>query len=307
MALLCNACPPAMADVFETWRADEPAWDYAYVRRQLVEHWAKNRPLVGDASPPALVADVPPVEAPPAVVERASEASAANEPAADENLDVQIRALARDLALASHEADRPSTAAAEATARDVDTTDAVMELAIDDDVDAAPASTSTSSTNGRREKRGPDATDESQDSASQQGHKRPKPASTPIVPQQAVGRPQEYTGTRISPRQHLIALRVLHPSPAASSPDVVDSNSDIAKDTGGGTWRFTEEEVAFLCEARQLPSRPFRAIYSLGRDRGLFLTRPLRSVQAKYSRMKKVATATVSSTSVDATPGNKNK
>ncbi|EQC25953.1 hypothetical protein SDRG_16210 [Saprolegnia diclina VS20] len=42
MALLCNACPPAMVDVFETWRADEPAWDYAYMRRRLVEHWTSS-------------------------------------------------------------------------------------------------------------------------------------------------------------------------------------------------------------------------------------------------------------------------
>ena len=34
VALLCNACPPAMADVFETWRADEPAWNYTHMRRQ---------------------------------------------------------------------------------------------------------------------------------------------------------------------------------------------------------------------------------------------------------------------------------
>ena len=43
MALLCNACPPAMADVFETWRADEPVWNYASMRRRLVEHWKSLR------------------------------------------------------------------------------------------------------------------------------------------------------------------------------------------------------------------------------------------------------------------------
>ncbi|KDO31100.1 hypothetical protein SPRG_04239 [Saprolegnia parasitica CBS 223.65] len=32
MALLCNACPPAMANIFEAWRADEPVWNYASMR-----------------------------------------------------------------------------------------------------------------------------------------------------------------------------------------------------------------------------------------------------------------------------------
>ncbi|EQC31184.1 hypothetical protein SDRG_11109 [Saprolegnia diclina VS20] len=52
VTLLCNACPPAMADVFETWRTDEPAWDYTYMRRRLVEYWALQRLGRQNATPP---------------------------------------------------------------------------------------------------------------------------------------------------------------------------------------------------------------------------------------------------------------
>ncbi|EQC25951.1 hypothetical protein SDRG_16208 [Saprolegnia diclina VS20] len=56
MALLCNACPLEMARVFEAWRADEPVWDYASMRRRLVEqchHHASSKRRKHKSPPPS--------------------------------------------------------------------------------------------------------------------------------------------------------------------------------------------------------------------------------------------------------------
>ncbi|KDO31101.1 hypothetical protein SPRG_04240 [Saprolegnia parasitica CBS 223.65] len=68
MALLCNACPPAMANIFEAWRADEPVWNYASMRRRLIEQCKSQHLGFATNDPPtsavdalqAQVVDVPP-------------------------------------------------------------------------------------------------------------------------------------------------------------------------------------------------------------------------------------------------------
>ncbi|EQC31181.1 hypothetical protein SDRG_11107 [Saprolegnia diclina VS20] len=257
MALLCNACPPAMVDVFEAWRADEPAWEYGYMRRRLVEHWASNLRLLTEVNPPAVVTEAPSLrvdDEPPAVVETLT---------ADDNFNAQMRALARDLAMASNEASSPRTE--QATGRDA--SEEATQLATDDDVDATPATTSTQKP--RRKKRSPDANDESQDSAStSHGRKRSKPTATPKTLQGAVAleQPHGTVAKRVSPRQHLGSLRVLRPSPESSENTAPTTDARQKKP-------FSEQEIEFLRAAAGL-IKDSTKIYHRGRALGLFTTDP---------------------------------
>ncbi|EQC31185.1 hypothetical protein SDRG_11110 [Saprolegnia diclina VS20] len=249
MALLCNACPPEMTDVFETWRADEPVWDYASMRRRLVEHWTS--PRLGsraEATSPATVAH----------------------------------------AMATDAASRPLSAFAILVRAVGDSQDLMG-----DPPDVARPATSTKQS--RRAKRAMDATShgECASEGSHRQHKRPKTtpkddasARSRRASPLARGRQQEKTPTRMSPREHVGALRTLTKPAKASRSLVINTGN-----------RYSKEEVAFL-RAHSGTSDTYKSIYNRGRAQGLFKSRPLRLIKCKLSRLKAAASA-IASTSDD--------
>ncbi|EQC31183.1 hypothetical protein, variant [Saprolegnia diclina VS20] len=277
MALLCNACPPAMADVFETWRADEPAWDYAYVRCRLVEHWkslrrdpeadissAREAPLepVVDA-PEAMAADALPVamtsvtNACPAVAPAADEA-----PSSSTAIDALVDSNAVDAMRAFHQMRQ-------------------LDASVDHSADHATSSTEK----GRPEKRSTDAA--MTDPPGNHQHECKRRKQTLPQPQAAVGRlQQDSVATRVSPRQHLGALRALK---SAASPS--RRSSTISSSSCGAP--FTEEEVEFLRAAQRCATESGATIFERGRAQGLFINRSVSSIQSKLGRMKAVDTSSI--------------
>ena len=102
---------------------------------------------------------------------------------------------------------------------------------------------------------------------------------------------QESIATRVSPRQHLGALRyashqcLQHPTSrgralktAASAPSC---SSTISLSSFGVP--FTEEEIEFLRAAQRCATDKAPTIYERGRAQGLFINRSVSSIQVDHS------------------------
>ncbi|KDO31097.1 hypothetical protein SPRG_04236 [Saprolegnia parasitica CBS 223.65] len=260
MALLCNACPPATVGTFEAWRADEPVWNYASMRRRLVEYWAPNRPLAGDALAPTVVADAP---------------AAPLEPA-PETVTVEAQPMPLAAVMDARPADAPAANMAPDSATAIDTLvdgkGASHRSHMVASVDLATDGATSSTEKGRPAKRSTDASVTDVPGNQQHDYKRRR--QTPVASPGAVARlQQDSVATRVSPRQHLGALRALRTASVASSP----GRSSTA--AAPSVVPFTEDEVEFLRAAQRCATDSAPTIFERGRAQGLFLNRSVSSIQ----------------------------